>query len=258
MLLVYNIGNDEIRLGFADGDTLVGTASVSTDAARTIDEYAVILKGLLSFRGLDAGSFDGAICSSVVPTVTETVRSAVELLLGFRPHVLGVGTKTGLRILTDDPTQLGADLVASAVGALKKYTPPLILVDFTTATTFSALDADGAFLGCAIAPGVGLAAQALSSGTSLLPHFATTPPKKCIGTNTMESMQSGCLFGTAAMTCGMIDRIERELGMTATVIASGRDAECIIPICERDIVCDDTLLLYGLAEIYKRNMRKRK
>ena len=258
MLLTYNIGNDEILLGFFEHGALIATASLSTDTRRTVDEYSVLLREVFDFHGFDTASFDGAICSCVVPTLTETVRSAVEKLLGIRPHVLGVGTKTGLRILTDDPTQLGADLVASAVGALTKYTPPMILVSFGAATAFSVLDADGAFLGCAIAPGVSLSAEALSTGASLLPHFAAASPKKCIGTNTMESMQSGCIFGNAAMVSGMLERIERELGAAATVVACGKDCEHIIPFCERDIVRDDTLLLIGLARIYEKNQRKGK
>lgn len=258
MLLAYNIGNDEITLGFADNGRLTGTASVSNDTSRTSDEYACIFKGLLDFRGLAPSDFEGAIGSSVVPTMTETVRSALEKLLGFRGHILGVGTKTGLNILTDDPTQLGGDLVAAAVGALKKYAPPLILIDLGTAATFSVLDKNGAFMGCVIAPGVTLSAEALSNGTSLLPHFARTAPKRCIGTNTMESMQSGCIFGSVAMLDGMISRIENELGEHAAVIASGKDAAAVIPLCEHDIVCDDTLLLLGLCEIYRKNIRARR
>ncbi len=258
MILTYNIGNDTITLGFIDNDELTGTASVSNDTARTPDEYACIFKGLLDFRGLTPSAFEGAIGSSVVPTMTETVRSALEKLLGFRPHILGVGTKTGLNILTDDPTQLGGDLVAAAVGALKKYAPPLILINLGTAATFSVLDQSGAFMGCVIAPGVTLSAEALSNGTSLLPHFARTAPKKCIGTNTMESMQSGCIFGSVAMLDGMISRIENELGARTAVIASGKDSSAVIPLCEHEIVCDDTLLLIGLSEIYKKNKRGRK
>ncbi len=258
MLLTYNVANDEILFGFVDDGTLVATASLSTDTRKTADEYAILLREILELRGFDKASFDGAICSSVVPTLTEKMRSAVELILGVRPHVLGAGTKTGLRILTDDPTQLGADLVASAVGALAKYDGPMILVSLGAASAFSVIDADGAFVGCAIAPGISLCAEALSKGASLLPEFAASMPKKCIGTNTMESMQSGCIFGSAAMVDGMIGRIERELGVNTLVIVSGRDSERIAKLCEREIVCDDSVLLIGLAKIYEKNQRKQK
>ncbi len=258
MLLTYNVANDEILFGLIKDGTLVTTASISTDTRKTADEYAVLLRGILDLRDFDKASFEGAICSCVVPTLTETLREAVKLLIGVRPHVLGAGTKTGLRILTDDPTQLGADLVASAVGALAKYDGPMILVSLGAATVFSVIDADGAFVGCVIAPGISLSAEALSKEASLLPQFAAAMPKKCIGTNTMESMQSGCIFGSAAMISGMIERIERELGMNTRVILSGRDSERIATLCEREVICDDTVLLTGLARIYEKNQRKPK
>ena len=257
MLLTYNIGNDNITLGFIDADALISTASVSSDTKRTADEYAILLEGVLHSKGLDASLFDGAICSSVVPTLTEVMRNAVNMLFGFRAHVIGAGTRTGLRILTDDPTQLGADLVACAVGALAKYKTPMILINFGTATTFSVLDTDGAFIGCAIAPGVELSAHALSNGASLLPHISQNVPKKCIGTNTIESMQSGCIFGSAAMVGGMISRIEKELGGVASVIVSGGSANLMLSLCEHEAICDDTILLQGLAEIYQKNVRKK-
>ena len=258
MILTYNIANDEITLGFIEDDVLVDTVRVSADIKRTSDEYACIFGGLMELHKIKPDLLDGAIGSSVVPTLTETVRAALEAVIGVRPHILGVGPKTGLNILTDDPSQLGADLVASAVGALKKYESPMILVDFGTATTFSVLDKNGSFIGCAIAPGLSLSAEALSSGASLLPHFAQSTPKKCIGTNTLESMQSGCIFGSAAMIDGMIERIEAELGMNTKIIASGKNAAAVTSLCKRDIVCDDTMLLLGLAEIYRKNQRKKK
>ena len=256
ILLAINIGNSEILLGFVREDGSMETASLANDKFRTTDEYACGIHALMSLRGISPADITGAICSSVAPAATESIRRAVQLLCGFRPHLLGAGVKTGLNILTDDPTQLGGDLVASAIGALKAYRPPLILIDFGTATTFSVLNADGAYIGCAIAPGVTLSAEALSDGASLLPHFAPTAPKKCIGTNTMESMQSGCIYGSVAMIDGMIDRMCAELGAKASVIASGSSADSIIPLCSHKITRDDTLLLSGLAEIYRKNQRK--
>ncbi|MBQ8510426.1 MAG: type III pantothenate kinase [Clostridia bacterium] len=258
MLLALNIGNSELLLGFLDGGVLTNTASLSSDQNRTADEYACLMKNVLDFRGLAPSDITGAICSSVAPALTQTVRRAVELLCGFRPHLLGTGIRTGLNIVTEDPSQLGGDLVAAAAGALLTYKPPLILIDFGTATTFSALNADGAFLGCAIAPGLNLSTEALSNGASLLPHIAHSVPKKCIGTNTMESMQSGCIFGSVAMIDGMIERMEGELGSPATVIASGAIADSIVPLCRHKILRDDTLLLRGLASIYEKNQRKAK
>ncbi len=258
MLLTYNIANDEITLGFIDGTKLTDTVRVSTDIKRTADEYACIFSGLMNLHQIQPDLLEGIIGASVVPTLTETVRTALEAVIGIRSHILGVGTKTGLNILTDDPTQLGADLVASAVGALQKYQPPMILIDFGTATTFSVLDKNGSFIGCAIAPGVSLSAEALSSGASLLPHFAQTTPKKCIGTNTLESMQSGCIFGSAAMVDGMIERIESELKANVGIIALGKYANTVTSLCAHRIICDNTLPFLGLEQIYRKNSRKKK
>ena len=230
MLLTFNIGNREISIGFITDGNLMGTASISGDPGRTADEYACILKSLLDFRGLLPSSFDGAIGSSVDPAVTDTFVRAVTFMLGIRVHMLTSGTKTGLNILTEDPTQLGGDLVASAVGALAKYKPPMILVDFGIATTFSVINRDGGFAGCSIAPGVILSSEALSSSAGLLPHIAHDVPKKCIGTNTAESMRSGSVFGNASMVDGMIDRIQSELGYEATVIAM---TLCFLPDLKR-------------------------
>ena len=258
MLLTYIIANDEITLGFIENSEIIDTVRVSTDLKRTVDEYASIFKSLFELKKITVEQLDGVIGASVVPTLTTTVRSSIESVTGIKSHLLGTGTKTGLNILTDDPSQLGADLVASAVGALKKYPTPMISIDFGTATTFSVLNKDGAFVGCAIAPGLSLSAKALSEGTSLLPHISCLAPKKCIGTNTLESMQSGCIFGNAAMIDGMIERIEAELGISAAIIASGKDANIVVPLCRHDITCDSTVSLMGLAQIYMKNCRKKK
>lgn len=259
MLLTFNISNREILFGFIKDGEVEGTAAASRDSFRTSDEYACIIKELLSLKGLSPSDFDGAIGASVDPTMTDTVVRAVSLLFGTRVHMLTAGTKTGLNILTDDPSQLGSDLVASAVGALSKYDAPMVLVDFGVATTFSVLDKSGSFMGCSIAPGVTLSSEALSSHTSLLPHISQNVPKKCIGTNTKESMQSGSVYGSAAMVDGMIERIEDELGYGANIIASGGiTADNITPFCKRDIIRDDNLLIAGLSEIYQKNARKRK
>ena len=258
MLLTYIIANDEITLGFIKDSEILSTVRVSTDLKRTADEYACILSSLFELRKVPVEQLSGVIGASVVPTLTGTVRSALESVTGIKSHILGSGTKTGLNILTDDPSQLGADLVAAAVGALKKYPTPLILIDFGTATTFSVLNESGAFVGCAIAPGLLLSAKALSDGTSLLPQISCLVPKKCIGTNTFESMQSGCIFGNAAMIDGMIERIESELGRSANIIASGKDAASVALLCKHNITADSTISLLGLEQIYQKNARKKK
>jgi len=259
MLLTFSIGNRELALGFVKSGDIIATARISCSPDRTSDEYACAVKAILDLRGISVSDFSGAIGASVVPSITETVKAAIESLLGIRVHMLGAGTKTGLNILIDDPTQLGGDLVAAAVGALSKYKPPMILVDFGIATTFSVIDKNGSFIGCSIVPGITLSSEALSAGTSLLPTVSGTTPRKCIGTNTAESMQSGSVFGNASMVDGMIKRIEAELGYNADVIASGgKNSDVIVHHCSTEIKRDDTMLMLGLREIYKKNEKKKR
>lgn len=257
MLLAYVIRNDKITLGFIRDGALAGSAAIGTDERKTADEYAVLLKNILEFKGFSVNDFDAAICASVVPALTETVREAVKSVLGTRAHLIGSGIKTGLTILTENPAELGTDLVATAVGALSKYTPPLVLIECGTAITFSYLDHTGSFLGCAIAPGLSLSARALSCAAGLLPEVAYTAPRTVLGKNTAESLRAGTLLATASMMDGMLSRIEKEHG-AATVIALGDEADAILPHLERIVMRDDTLTLIGLSEIYKKNKRPKK
>lgn len=256
MLFTFVIRNDKITLGFFDRETLAESATIGTDLSKTADEYALLLDRLLSFRGFSKEDFDGAIFTSVVPALTETLREAVRLLFGFRAHLIGSGIKTGLSILTDNPAELGGDLVASAVGALGKYAPPLILVELGTAVTFSVLDQSGAFVGCAIAPGIALSAAALSASAELLPHTSPLAPKAVIGKNTADSLRGGTVFGAASMIDGMIERIEEQLGTSATVICAGEETATVLPYCKHQTIKDDALPLYGLEAIYRKNQKK--
>ncbi len=257
MILAVLIRNREITLGCMDGTAVVAEASVVT-AERSADEYALLFRDVLALRNVCFTNIDGVILASVVPQLTDTVSSALRTLTNARIRTVGCGTKTGLHIRIDDPTQLGADLVCSAVGALADYKTPLLLIDAGTATTFSVIDADGAYLGCAIAPGIALSSAALSAAASLLPSVATGTPARCIGTTTAESMKSGSLYGTAAMLDGMTTRMEAELGTPfAAVLATGDVIREVLPACNRRITYDATLALRGLALIYERSTKKK-
>lgn len=253
MILVIDIGNTNITLGLYDKDTLRCTARLSTNVGKTPDEYAVDLKAVLELHDANPAAIDGCILSSVVPSVGSTMADAVRLLCGLSPLVLGPGIKTGLNICIDNPAQLGADLAAGAAGALGSYPLPCIIVDMGTATTVCVLDRQGRFLGGAIAAGVRLTLQALQSGTAALPAVHPAAPKAVIGRNTIDCMQSGIVFGTAAMLDGLIDRMEDELGETATVVATGGLSKEIIAHCKREIHYDEHLLLKGLRRIYDKN-----
>ena len=257
MILAIDTGNTNVVLGCIEDGEILTVARMATDIHRTEDEYAVAMRDILAFHGVDVSRLEGAILSSVVWPLNTTLRQAVKQLIGTEPLAVGRGLKTGLDIRIDDPGQVGADLVVGAVAGLALCEPPLILIDMGTATTLTAVDAAGRFVGGAIVPGLRLSMEALSQGTSQLPRVSLEAPVKCIGTNTVASMQSGAIFGTAAMIDGMIDRMEEELGSSATVIATGGLAGCGVACCRREIRWEPDLLLKGLAVLWEKNRPKK-
>lgn len=257
MLLVFNVGNRVISLGFVKNGEVTARASLSSDKARTADEYALSLHSLLALHRLHKEDFEGAIGSSVVPSLTETVCDAISLVFSLRPHLLGGGIRTGLSIRTEFPAELGSDLVAAAVGALTRFAPPLLLVDFGTAITLSAVSAEKEFLGCAILPGLSLSSASLSEATALLPDVRLKAPLHAIGKTTTESLQSGRVFGTAAMVDGMVARMAKEMGVAPTVVLTGHSAQTVMPHLSTQAVYAEDLLFLGLEAIYQKNERKK-
>lgn len=253
MLLTIDIGNTNITLGAYDGDSLLFTARLATQTKNTDDEYAVSIKNILSLYLVDAEEIEDAIISSVVPSVASSVSNAVSKLFHIVPLMLGPGVKTGLNIKIDNPAQLGADLVAGAVGALESYNMPCVVIDMGTASTVSVLDRNGTLRGGAIAAGVRLTLKALTENTAQLPSIPIEAPRSVIGANTVECMQSGLVFGTAAMIDGLLERIEDELGEKPTVVATGGLSKQIIEHCKANIIYDENLLLEGLRAIYEKN-----
>jgi type III pantothenate kinase len=257
LLLAISVENAAISLGAVRDGEVKSVLSVSADRSRTADEYAVLFRDVLAFHGLAPKDFSHAMICSVAPALTETVRSAAELYLGARAFLLSSGTRTGLSIATDNPSELGGDLVASAVGALARYAPPCLLVSFGTATVISAIDKRGAFIGCAIAPGVSLSGDALAESAALLHGISHKAPAHAIGKNTEDSLRSGSVLGAASMVDGMLSRMEAEMGEGAlTVIASGKLADAVVPHMLHSVTRDDTLLFLGLEAIDRKNRRK--
>ncbi len=258
MILAVDIGNTHIVIGCLEGKEIRSVSRIATNRLGTQFEYAVIMDRLLELGKVDRTQFDGSILSSVVPQLTETLAAAIEMVSGTSPLIVGTGLKTGVNIRIDDPAQVGSDLVVEAAGAIGKYKAPIIIYDLGTATTIIAIDEKNTFLGGAIAPGVRLSLDALSSGTSQLPYIQLEPPAKAIGTNTIDSMKSGAILGAAAMLDGMVERMEEELGTRAQVVATGGLAGRVVPHCKRkDIIIDDNLVLEGLAVIYAKNRKNR-
>ncbi|MBQ9375791.1 MAG: type III pantothenate kinase [Ruminococcus sp.] len=253
MILAIDIGNTNIVLGCFDGKEIIFRERVSTKQWATDIEYASTIKMALDMNNVSRDDIDGAIISSVVPLVTAGVKVAVEKYVGVEPKIVGPGIKTGLSIMIDNPAQLGSDLVVDAVAGISEYPLPLIIIDMGTATTCSVIDKNRNYLGGIIATGMAVSTDALVSKTSQLPRIAFEVPKKVIGTNTVDSMKSGIMYSAACSIDGIVERIEEELGEKCTVVATGGLASTIIPLCKRDIILDDDLLLKGLMVIYEKN-----
>ena len=256
MLLALDVGNSNIVIGGIENGEISHVFRMVTNINKTEYEYAVEMKSILDFEGIDTKGFDGAIISSVVPPLVNVLKTAVKKVTGKTALVVSAGIKTGMNILIDDPATLGSDLVADGVAAMTHYKLPVIVFDMGTATTISVIDKDGNFIGGALCPGVQLSMNALASGTSQLPRVPIEPTQKAICTNTVDCMKSGAIYGTAAMIDGMIDRFEEELGMKATVVATGGLSGRIVPFCRHKIHHDENLLLRGLAVIYEKNRKK--
>lgn len=253
MLLTMDIGNTNINIGLFEGDELTVSARLATERQKTDDQYAMDFTNIFVMHKINAENISGVVISSVVPEITEAVTNAIKKLTGKDSLILSPGVKTGLNILIDNPAQLGADLAAGAVGAVANYPLPAFIIDLGTATKICAVDKNKGFRGCMIAPGVQISLKALTDTSSLLPTIRLEPPKKACGTNTVESMQSGVVLGTAAMIDGMLDKFAEELGEPATIVATGGLSYFISPVCKRDITYDRHLILKGLKAIYEKN-----
>lgn len=255
MVLAIDIGNTNIVIGCFCNKEILFNERVSTNHNATDLEYAIQIKNILEIHNIDINTIEGTIMSSVVPSVTTSMKNAVEKLTAKTPITVGPGLKTGLRILTDNPAQLGSDLVVDAVAGINFYPVPQIIIDMGTATTVSVIDKNSNYLGTLIIPGMNTSLDALSSGAAQLPKINLDIPKRVIGTNTAECMSNGILFYTASGLDGCVERIEEELGEKCTVIATGGLASSVVPLCKREIIYDNDLLLKGLMIIYNRNKR---
>ena len=254
-ILALDVGNTNIVMGWIEDGAIRGTTRFQSRVGETEVEYAIRIKDILDLCAQDAKGFDGAIVSSVVGPLTGVLCRALKLLTGLEPMVVSPDMNSGLTIAIDDPKTLGADLLVGGVAAAEYYGLPAIVIDMGTATTITAIDGERRFLGGAIIPGIKLSYRALASGTSLLPDIGITPPERAVSSNTVDCMLSGAVFGSAAMIDGMVERMERELGVRCRIIATGGLAYCVTPHCKRnDIILDDDLLLKGLWSLYKKNM----
>lgn len=259
MILTVDMGNSDIVFGVFKNEALIATFRTSTLRYKSVDEYVNTIKELLFSKGIDYKLIKDCILSSVVPQLTSTLVGAIDATFDMKPLVLMPGIKTGLAIKADNPAEVGSDLIAGCVGAIIRYGKPSIVIDLGTATKICAVDKEGTFAGCIIAPGVKVAASALVKLASQLPNISMIKPKRVIGNNTVDSMNSGVVYGNASMIDGFVSRFEDELGYKCKIVATGGLSGVIIPACQtKGITIDKDLILYGLYEIYLRNKPTRK
>lgn len=256
MLLAIDVGNTNIVLGvFNKEGKLLFSSRMVTDSNKTEDQYAIDIRDILKLYRADEVAISDAIISSVSPPMTAILSRAIERLFEKKPMVVGPGIKTGLPIAIDNPAQLGSDMVVTATASLASYPAPLIVIDMGTATTISYVNKAGVYEGCAILAGVKTSLNALTSRTAQLTTIAVEAPGSVVGKNTVDSMRSGVVYGTAAMLDGMIARIESEKGEVATVVATGGMAREIVHYCRKKVVFDPDLLMKGLYLLYQKNRR---
>ena len=254
MILVMDIGNSNIVLGgYEKNGELLFQSRIRTHQHKTGDEYTVLIKSIIALHG-QKDEIEAVVISCVVPSLIKAIKSCAAKLTEGKVLIIGPGIKTGLDIKIDDPKQLGADFVAGAVGAIKKYKLPIIVADLGTATKFMAIDKNGAMIGGSIMPGVGISSDALSQRTAQLPTVDLAGEVVAIGKNTVNSMRSGIVLGAASMIDGMTERYREVLGDDATIVATGGIAPVIVSHCKEKVILDETLLIDGLFEIYLRNI----
>ncbi|WP_438348291.1 type III pantothenate kinase [Paenibacillus sp. FA6] len=254
MILVVDIGNTNIVLGIYKDRELAHHFRLSTARQSTVDEFGVLIYNLFRMSDISINDIEGVIISSVVPPLVNVFEDMCQKFIHITPLVVGPGIKTGLNLRYENPREVGADRIVTAVAAVSKYKAPLVVVDFGTATTFDCIDREGNYLGGAIVPGIGIATEALYQRASKLPRIELEKPKKVIGRNTIHAMQSGIIFGYAGQVDGIIERIKIEMGEpTLKVIATGGMAELVASETKTIDVVESMLTLEGLRLIYERN-----
>jgi len=255
VLLAIDVGNSTTSVGLFDHDkNLQFQAFVDTDSRKTADQISIDLMNLFTLYHFDYRCVTGAILCSVVPPLNFMMEKALTRLLGKPPMVVGPGVKTGLNIRLTNQTQVGADIVADAVSALEKFTPPIITIDMGTATTIGVITEGRTYEGGLLLPGVNVSLEALSRRAAQLPDISLQHPKSLIGKNTEDCMRSGIVYGTAGMLDGIIDRIREQFpGKELTVVATGGNAPVIVRYCRNPIIYDKYLLMEGLWTIYQKN-----
>ncbi len=256
MLLAIDVGNTNITFGGYEGDRMTCTFRMTTKQQRTSDEYGISISEMLKLSGYTRESVSGVIIASVVPGIMHSLTSSIEKYFNTKPMIVGPGLKTGIKIVTENPKELGADRVVDAVSAYEKYGGPVLVLDFGTATTYDLVNEKGEFCAGITAPGIRISANALTEGTAKLPEIEIKKPESILAQNTVQSMQAGLVYGQIGQTKYIINRVKKEKGYDSLhVVATGGLGSMIAKEVEEISVYDRNLTLDGLRIIYEKNAK---
>lgn len=257
MILILDLGNTNLYIGVYQNENLIKEYRTDSDVKRSLDMYESLLRGFLTSSGFKESDFEGAILSSVIPQLTYQISGAVERIIKKECLIVGRDLKSGLIIHSDNPTEVGADLVCDCVGANAKYGYPSIICDLGTANKLLICDKQGIYCGAVISPGLVTAQKALSNDAAQLFDISFKAPKKVIGRNTPDCLNSGAIYGTVAAIEGLTEMIEKELGYRCNHILTGGNAVYVHQYL-KNYTYDPTLILYGLLKIYLKNTKEKK
>lgn len=256
MILVVDVGNTNINFGVYEGEKMLVMFKLTAKVDRTSDEFGLNIRELLDLNNIDKNSITGVAIASVVPNVMHSLITAIERYIGCRPLIVGPGTKTGIKVATENPKEMGADRIVDAVAAYEKYGGPILVLDFGTATTYDLVTEDGSLIVGITAPGIRISAKALWEDTAKLPEIEIKKPASILAKETVSSMQAGLVYGQIGQTEYIIEKVKEESGLkNLKVIATGGLGSIISDETDKIEVYDKFLTLDGLRMIYEKNRR---